>query len=147
LYPLAILRPLHQSVADLTMVDADIFQIPIAEMAQRDKVRLTLTVRDRSGDHAVDETAEARQKNGHGSPNCWDGVAWGGVSIVMAFSFRKGRRSRTTAKNALPNISADAAISAGDVPSNGIAAPTAVSPVNSAVTPPLWLRPSTPPHE
>jgi hypothetical protein len=75
LYPLAILRPLSQSIADLTTVDADILQIPIAELAQRDKVRLALTVCDCGGDRAVDETAESHQKIGESSPNCWDGVA------------------------------------------------------------------------
>jgi hypothetical protein len=57
LHTLASLRPLLESVADLTAVDTDVFQIPVAEMAQRDKVRLTLTMRDRRGDHTVDETA------------------------------------------------------------------------------------------
>jgi hypothetical protein len=33
LYPLASLRPLIESIANLTAVDADMFQIPIAEMA------------------------------------------------------------------------------------------------------------------
>jgi hypothetical protein len=54
LYPLASLRPLIESIANLTAVDADIFQIPIAKAAQSEKVRLALAVCD----YAVDETAE-----------------------------------------------------------------------------------------
>lgn len=64
LYPLASLRPLVESIANLAAVDADIFQIPIAEMAQGDKVRLALAVCD----YVVDETAEAHQKNSGSSP-------------------------------------------------------------------------------
>jgi len=64
LHPLAGPRPFRQSVTDLAAVDADIFQIPVAKMAQSDKVRLTLTMSDKGGNPAVDETAESRQGNG-----------------------------------------------------------------------------------
>jgi hypothetical protein len=77
LYLLASLRPLIESIANLTAVDADIFQIPIAAIAQSDKVRLALTVCDHGGDRTVDETAEARQKNSDSSADRWRSVAWG----------------------------------------------------------------------
>jgi hypothetical protein len=82
LYPLTSLRPLIESIANLAAVDADIFQIPIAKVAQSDKVRLMFAVCD----HAVDETA---------TPLRITGAAWGGVvlSIVMDFPSQKGLRS------------------------------------------------------
>jgi hypothetical protein len=95
LYLPASLRPLIESIANLTAVDADIFQIPIAEIAQSDKVRLALTVCDHGGDRTVDETAGAHQKNSDSSADRWRGVAWRGVglNIVMDFPSRKGLRS------------------------------------------------------
>ena len=95
LYPPAIPRSLLQSAADLTTGEADIFQVPIAEMAQRDEVRLALTARDHGGDHAVDETAEAHQKNSGSSPDSWDGVAWGSVEHRHVFSLSTGPTLRT----------------------------------------------------
>jgi hypothetical protein len=92
LYPLASLRPLTESIANLTAVDADIFQIPIAEMAQSDKVRLALTVCD----HAVDETAEARQKNSDSSADRGRGVACRGVEHRHGFSLSKGLALRAS---------------------------------------------------
>jgi hypothetical protein len=99
LYPLAGLRSLLESVADLTAVDTDIFQIPVAEMAQGDKIRLTLTMSDRGGDQAVDEAAEARQKNSDPSPDWWRSVAWCGVEHGHGFSLRKGGRSKRLASS------------------------------------------------
>jgi hypothetical protein len=91
LYPLTSLRPLIESIANLAAVDADIFQIPIPKVAQSDKVRLAFAVCD----HAVDETALARQKNSDSSADHGRGAAWRVVvlSIVMDFPSRKGLRS------------------------------------------------------
>ena len=75
---------------NLAAADADIFQIPVAKTAQRDKVRLTLTMSDKGGNPTVDETTEARQRNNYSSPDCWRGVVWGGVEHRHSFSFRKG---------------------------------------------------------
>jgi hypothetical protein len=84
LYPLASLCPLIESIANLAAVDADIFQIPIAKVAQSDKVRLALTVCDR----AVDETGEARQENSGSSAD--RGVACRGVEHRHGFFLSKG---------------------------------------------------------
>ena len=61
LHSRSLLGPLRQSVADLIAVEADVFEVPVAEMAQGDKRCLTLTMRDQGGNPAVDEAAEARQ--------------------------------------------------------------------------------------
>jgi adenine-specific DNA glycosylase len=64
LHPQSFLCPLEQSVTDLAAGDTDVFEIPVAEMAQRDKRCLALAMRDHGGNQPVDEAAEARQKNG-----------------------------------------------------------------------------------
>jgi hypothetical protein len=61
LHSRSLLGPLRQSVADLIAAEADVSEIPVGEMAQGDKRRLTLATRDRGGNPAVDEVAEARQ--------------------------------------------------------------------------------------
>jgi hypothetical protein len=90
LYPLASPRPFGQGVTDLAAVDADVFQVPAAKIAHRDKVRLTLTMSDEGGNPTVDETAEARQSNSCSSPDSWRSVVWDSVEHRHGFSFRKG---------------------------------------------------------
>jgi hypothetical protein len=89
-HPLASPRPFRKSVTDLAAVDADVFELPVAKMAQRDKVRLTLTMSDEGGNPTVNETAEARQSNSCSSPDSWRGVVWDSVEHRHGFSFRKG---------------------------------------------------------
>ena len=62
MHPKSLLCPLCQSVTDLIAADADVLEVPVAEMAQRDKRCLTLAMRDHGGNRPVDEAAEARQK-------------------------------------------------------------------------------------
>jgi hypothetical protein len=81
-----------ESIANLAAVDADIFQIPIAKVAQGEKVRLALTVCD----HAVDETAEARQKNSDSSADHGRGVACRGVEHRHGFFLSKGLALRAS---------------------------------------------------
>jgi hypothetical protein len=90
LYLLASPRPFRQSVTDLPTVDADVFQVPVAKIAQRDKVRLTLTMSDEGGNPTVDETAEARQSNSYSSPDSWRSVVWGSVEHRHGFPFERG---------------------------------------------------------
>jgi hypothetical protein len=61
LHSRSLLGPLRQSVADLIAAEADVFEAPVAEMAQGDKRCLPLAMRDQGGNPAVDEAAEARQ--------------------------------------------------------------------------------------
>src|SRR6188472_3513409 len=61
LHSRSLLGSLRQSVADLIAVEADVFEVPVAEMAQGEKRCLTLAMRDHGGNPAVDEVAEARQ--------------------------------------------------------------------------------------
>jgi hypothetical protein len=61
LHSRSLLGPLGQRVADLTAAEADVLEVPVAEMAQGDKRCLTLAMRDHCGNPAVDEAADARQ--------------------------------------------------------------------------------------
>jgi hypothetical protein len=88
-HPLAGPRPFRQSLTNLAAADADTLQIPVAKTAQRDKVRLTLTMSDKGSNPTVDETTEARQSNNYSFPDCWRGVVWGVLSIVIAFPFER----------------------------------------------------------
>jgi len=160
LYPLASLRPLVESIANLAAVDADIFQISIAEMAQGDKVRLALAVCD----HAVDETAEARQKNSGSSADRGRGVACRGVEHRHGFFLSKGlalraspscwismhvaafqdfQRTAICSPNAREmRLRCQAAVLIRlvptDVPSGRIAARTAVKPISEDTRSPLF---------
>jgi len=69
LHSRSLLGPLRQSVADLIAADTDVFEVPVAEMAQRDKRCLALAMRDHGGNPPIDEAAEARQKNCGSSPD------------------------------------------------------------------------------
>ena len=60
LHSRSLLGPLRQRVADLIAAEADVLEVPVAEMAQGDSC-LTLAMRDHGGNPAVDEAAEARQ--------------------------------------------------------------------------------------
>jgi adenine-specific DNA glycosylase len=88
LHPQSFLCPLEQSVTDLAAGNTDVFEIPVAEMAQRDKRCLALAMRDRGGNQPVDEAAEARRRP---SSESWSGHREGEVllSIVMAISFER----------------------------------------------------------
>jgi hypothetical protein len=64
-------RGFRQARANVTAVQADIFQFPIAELAESEKICLVLAARDCGGNPAVEDGAEARQKDTNLSPDCW----------------------------------------------------------------------------
>jgi hypothetical protein len=104
LYPLASPRRFRQSFTDLAAVDADVLQVPVAKMAQRDKVRLTLTMSNEGGNPTVDETAEARQSNSCSSPDSWRSVVWDSIEHGHGFSFRKGLTLRALSPFSMPSL-------------------------------------------
>jgi hypothetical protein len=57
LQPRSCFRSLVQTVVDLTTADADVPQFPVAELAQRNELRLTLVTRNRRGNQAINEVA------------------------------------------------------------------------------------------
>src|SRR5258708_18206806 len=61
--------PLRESVTNIVAVDTDVSEVPVAEMAQREKRCLALAMRDHGGNPPVDEAAEERQKNDGSSPD------------------------------------------------------------------------------
>ena len=61
LHSRSFLGPLRQSVADLIAVEADVFEVPVAEMAQGGQLCLSLAIANHGGNLPVDEAAEARQ--------------------------------------------------------------------------------------
>ena len=61
LHSRSLLGPLRQSVADLIAVEADVFEVPVAEMAQGGQLCLALAMRDHGGNPLVDKATEARQ--------------------------------------------------------------------------------------
>ena len=94
LYPQTSPRSLLQSVSDIATVDADIFQIPVAEVTQSNKTSLALAMGDRGRNPAVEKAPDARQKDGHSSSDRWCSVTWGSVEHCHGFSFRRGQRSK-----------------------------------------------------
>jgi hypothetical protein len=62
-----------QGVAEFTPMEADVFQFPVTETPQHDKICLVLAMRDHGGNPAVDEAGKARQKNPEGSSKCGRG--------------------------------------------------------------------------
>ena len=82
-------------ITDLTARGANVFEVPVAEMAQRDQRCLALAMRDHGGNPLVDEATEARQKNGGSSSNSRRGhrVGRGIVEHRHGYFLRKGWRS------------------------------------------------------
>ena len=61
LHSRSLLGPLRQSIADITAADADVLEVPVAEMTQRDQRCLALAMGDHGGNPLVDKATEARQ--------------------------------------------------------------------------------------
>ena len=61
LHPQPNLGGFCQGVAELTPMEADVFQFPVTETSQHDKIRLMLAMRDHGGNPLVDKATEARQ--------------------------------------------------------------------------------------
>ena len=59
----------RRNFTDLIAIDADVFRLAAVEVTLRDKCGLALATRDRGGDHAVHQPAEAGKQNGKSSPN------------------------------------------------------------------------------
>ena len=57
-----------RAVVDLAAADADVLQFPVAELAQRSELRLTLVTRNRRGNQAINEAAQPHQKTANAAP-------------------------------------------------------------------------------
>ena len=64
LHPGSIFRDFRQILNDVTAVEADVFQFPIAKLTEGEKICLAFVTRDRGGNPAVDEAADARHPSG-----------------------------------------------------------------------------------
>jgi len=73
LLPQSSLGGFCQGFADLTPMEANVLQFPVAEMSQHDKICLALAMRNYGGNPAIDVTGKARQKNPECSSNCGRG--------------------------------------------------------------------------
>jgi hypothetical protein len=62
-------RGLYETFPDVSAAETDVFQFPIAELPENDKVCVARPARNFRGNHVIYEAAEAGQETTEGSSN------------------------------------------------------------------------------